>query len=206
MRTKILVTAFEPFAGRALNPALEVLNKLGPGAFRNCTLSKAKLPVSGRAVGGQLAALIARTRPDCLVALGLASGETSVRVERFALNIQDYAIKDNSGYQPAGKKIKEEGPAAYLVSSDPAKTAAAVRRAGIPAYVSNHAGAYVCNHLMYEAMHAITAGNRKTKFAFVHLPLATEMAVKEKPGKSVPPSLPLALLVKAAEAAIKALL
>jgi pyroglutamyl-peptidase len=138
------------------------------------------------------------------VALGLAAGEASVRVERFALNIQDYGIRDNSGYQPDGKKIKADGPAAYFVSSDPAKLAAAVRKAKVPAYVSNHAGTYVCNHLMYEAMHAIAAGKYKTKFAFVHLPLTTEMALLEKPGRGAPPSLPLALLVKAAEAAIKA--
>lgn len=204
MKTKILITAFEPFAGRKENPALEVMKKLKAGAFRNCTLHKAKLPVLGKAVGGKIAALIAKIRPDLLVSLGLASGEASVRVERFALNIQDYGIKDNSGYQPAGKKIKADGPAAYFVNSDPAKLTAAVRAAKVPAYVSNHAGAYVCNHLMYEAMHAITTGKYATKFAFVHLPLTTEMTVLETPGRAVPPSLPLALLVKAVEAAIKA--
>ncbi len=53
-------------------------------------------------------------------------------------------------------------------------------------------------------MHAIETGGWKTRFAFIHLPLTTEMAAQEKPGRAVPPSLPLAALVKAAEAAIKA--
>ena len=206
MKKKILITAFEPFAGRKANPALEVMKLLRPGAFPGCELRKAKLPVSGKAVGRRLAALAAAARPDIIVSLGLAAGETSVRVERFALNIQDYGIKDNSGYRPEGKRIRADGPAAYFVNSDPLKTAAAVRRAGVPAYVSNHAGAYVCNHLMYEVMHAITAGGHKARFAFIHLPLTTEMAVLEKPGRQVPPSLPLALRVKAAEAAIKAVI
>ncbi|HNW44516.1 MAG TPA: hypothetical protein PKI19_08420 [Elusimicrobiales bacterium] len=204
MKKKILVTAFEPFGGRAANPALEVLKKLEPGAFPGCALHKAKLPVSGKTVGARIAALIKKIKPDCLVALGLAGGETAVRLERFALNIQDYGIKDNSGYRPEGKKIKRNGPAAYFVSSDPLKMAAAARTAGAPAYVSNHAGAYVCNNLMYEALHAIAAENSATKFAFIHLPLTTEMAVLEKPGKAIPPSLPLALLVKAVTAAIGA--
>jgi len=206
MNKKILVTAFEPFAGRKTNPALEVMRRLAPGAFPNCALHKAKLPVSGKAVGRKIAALAAAVRPDCLVSLGLAAGETSVRVERFALNIQDYGIRDNSGYRPEGKRIKTDGPAAYFVNSDPERTAAAVRKAGVPAYVSNHAGAYVCNHLMYEVMRAIAAGGNKTRFAFIHLPLATETALAEKQGRALPPSLPLALLVKAVEAAIKALI
>ena len=70
----------------------------------------------------------------------LAAGEAAVRAERFAVNIADYRIKDNSGWQPEGKKIDEKGPAAYFVTADPVKLAAAARRAGAPAYVSNHAG------------------------------------------------------------------
>jgi len=203
MTKKILVTAFEPFAGRKLNPALEVMAELKPASFKGCRLYRAKMPVSGKAVGTRLAELISTIKPDYLVSLGLAAGETGIRVERFALNIQDYGIKDNSGYLPEGKKIAGDGPGAYFVNSDPLKLTAAARKAGVPAYVSNHAGAYVCNHLMYEAMHAIVKGGLKTKFAFIHLPLTTEMALLEKQGRGVPPSLPLALLVKAVERMIK---
>lgn len=201
---KILITAFEPFGGRGRNPALEVMAGLKPAAFKGCRLYREKMPVSGKAVGGRIAALISRIKPDRLVCLGLAAGETGIRVERFALNIQDYGIKDNSGYMPEGKPVAADGPAAYFVNADPLKLASAARGAGAPAYVSNHAGAYVCNHLMYEAMRAITAGGLKTKFAFIHLPFTTEMALAEKPGRGAPPSLPLALLVKAVAAAIKA--
>lgn len=204
MTKKILVTAFEPFGGRKMNPALEVMKNLRPAAFKGCRLFREKLPVSGRAMGPALADLLLKLKPDCLVSLGLAAGEAGLRVERFGLNILDYGIKDNKGWLPEGIKIKADGPAAYFVNTDPAKLAAASRKAGIPAYVSNHAGAYVCNTLIYEAMHAITAGGFKTKFAFLHLPLTTEMALMEKPGRCTPPSLPLAALVKAVEAAIKA--
>ncbi len=204
MKKKILVTAFEPFAGRKINPSLQVLAALKPAAF-GCSLYREKLPVSGKAVENRIKALVSRLKPDFLVSLGLAAGETGIRVERFALNIQDYGIKDNSGYMPEGDKIDEKGPAAYFVNTDPLKLAAAARKAGAPAYVSNHAGAYVCNHLMYAAMRSIGAAGLKTKFAFIHLPLTTEMALLEKPGRGIPPSLPLSLLVKAVEAAIKAI-
>ena len=204
MQKKILITAFMPFAGRRQNPALEVMARLQSSTFRNCLLYKEKLPVSGEDIGRKISGLISKIKPDCLVSLGLAAGETAIRVERFALNIQDYGIKDNSGYQPKGRPIKKEGPAAYFVTSNPARLAAVVKKISVPVYISNHAGAYVCNHLMYEALHAITTAKLKTKFAFIHLPLTTEMAALET-GRAIPPSLPLNTQLKAVEAIIKAL-
>jgi pyroglutamyl-peptidase len=200
MPKKILVTAFEPFGGRGRNPSLDVLARLkAPVGAR---LVKARLPVSGRAVGKKISALIARLKPDLVISLGLAAGEAGLRVERFGVNIADYGIKDNAGWQPEGKKLDENGPAAYLVTANPLKLAAAARRAGAPAYVSNHAGGYVCNTLMYAALSALTG--TRTKYAFIHLPLTTEMVLAENPGKNLSPSLPLTLLVKAVQAALKA--
>jgi pyroglutamyl-peptidase len=201
MAKKILVTGFEPFGGRGENPSLQVLARLkAPAGAR---LFKARLPVSGRAVGPRMAALIARYKPDLVVSLGLAAGEAAIRVERFAVNVADYAIKDNSGWQPEGKKLDAAGPAAYFVTADPLKLAAAARCAGAPAYVSNHAGGYVCNTLMYRALAALAAAGCGARYAFIHIPVSTEMALKEKPGRNISPSLPLDLLVKAVGAAVK---
>jgi len=205
MKKKILVTAFMPFAGRKSNPALEVMAGLPPSSFKNCRIYKERLPVSGKVIGGRISRLLSDIEPDYMVSLGLAAGETSIRIERFALNIQDYAIKDNSGYQPKGRRINPDGPAAYFVNSDPARLAAAARKVSVPAHISNHAGAYVCNHLMYTAMDAIAANAMPTKFAFIHLPLTTAMAALENPARAIPASLPLGTLVKAVEAIIKEL-
>lgn len=198
---KILVTAFEPFDGRAENPTLAVLAGLKTPA--GAKLFRARLPVSGRAVGKKISALLARVKPDLVISLGLAAGEAAVRVERFAVNIADYRIKDNAGWRPEGKKLDEKGAAAYFVTVDPLKLAAAARRAGAPAYVSNHAGGYVCNTLMYEALRAIELSGLGAHYAFIHLPVSTEMALKEQPGPKISPSLPLALLTRAVQAAIK---
>jgi len=203
---KLLITAFEPFDGRGENPALNVMARLKPSSFRGWSVFKKKLPVSGQAVGKIIPSLLAKIKPDVMISFGLAAGEASVRVERFALNIRDYRIKDNAGQMPEGKKIKSEGPAAYFVGIDPLKLAEAVRRAKVPAHVSNFAGAYVCNQLMYEALHAIAVQGLPAKFAFIHLPLTTEMILPEKSGKAIAPSLPLDALVRAAQAAIKAAL
>lgn len=200
MAKKILVTAFEPFGGRAENPTLRVLAalKAPPGA----RLFRARLPVKGRAAGKKIEALLHRLRPDLVVSLGLAAGEAAIRVERFALNIADYGIKDNAGWRPEGETLDEAGPAACTVTVDPRRLAAACRRAGAPAYVSNHAGGYVCNTLMYRAMRAIDKAGLPTLYAFIHIPVSTEMALKEKPGKGISPSLPLALMTAAVRSAV----
>lgn len=198
---KILVTAFEPFDGRSENPTLRVLTALrAPAGAR---LYRGVLPVSGRAVEKKISSLLIKFRPDLVISLGLAAGEAAVRVERFAVNIADYRIKDNAGWRPEGKKLDAGGPAAYAVTADPLALAAAVRRAGVPAYVSNHAGGYVCNTLMYAALRAIELSGLPARYAFIHLPVSTEMALKEKPGPKISPSLPLDLLVRAAAAAVK---
>jgi len=87
MAKKILVTAFEPFGGKSENPTLRILAalKAPPGA----RLFKARLPVDGRAVGKKIEYLLARLKPGLVVSLGLAAGETAIRVERFGLNIAD---------------------------------------------------------------------------------------------------------------------
>ncbi len=198
---KLLITAFEPFDGRSENPTLAVLAALK--APRGARLFKARLPVSGRAVGKKIDALLARVKPDAVISLGLAAGEAALRVERFAVNVADYRVKDNAGWQPEGETLDKAGPAAYFVTVDPLRLAAAARRAGAPAYVSNHAGGYVCNTLMYAAMRSIDKSGLRAKYAFIHVPVSTEMALKEKPGPKISPSLPLALIAGAVQAAIK---
>jgi len=202
MKKRILVTAFMPFAGRKSNPALEVMSRLRPSSFRNCRLYKEKMPVSGKTIGRNISRLLSDIKPDYVISLGLAAGEAAIRVERFALNIQDYRIKDNSGYQPEGLRINPDGPAAYFVNSDPEGLVSDIRKIPLPAYVSNHAGAYVCNHLMYTAMDHIVSNALPAKFAFIHLPLTTAMAARENPGRAIPASLPLDTLVQAVTAII----
>lgn len=192
---KILVTAFEAFGGRATNPSLFIQKSL-PSSVRGNKILKAVIPVSGKGASEKIKELLQSHKPDIALSFGLAAGETAVRIERFGLNIKDYGIKDNNGEQPAGEKICNEGPAAYAVSILPEKIVAALLKKNIPAYASSHAGTYVCNTLIYEAMRAIDESGLKTKYLFVHFPLSSEEAVFEKPAK-FPPSLPAEMLKEA---------
>jgi pyroglutamyl-peptidase len=72
--------------------------------------------------------------------------------------------------------------------------AAAIREAGVPGAVSNTAGTYVCNDVLYTLCHHF-AGT-ETKVGFIHVPYI--------PGQGEP-NLPLADTVKALCAAIESL-
>ncbi|OVZ82647.1 pyroglutamyl-peptidase I [Yersinia kristensenii] len=53
----------------------------------------------------------------------------------------------------------------------------AIREAGIPASVSQTAGTYVCNHVMYGLLHRLHQVNDEVKGGFIHIPYLPEQAV-----------------------------
>ena len=72
----------------------------------------------------------------------------------------------------------------------------AIREAGVPSELSNSAGTYVCNHLLYCVLHHAGPGVRA---GFIHVP-----CIPEQTAGTDRPSLPLAQLVTALEAAVSA--
>jgi pyroglutamyl-peptidase len=56
-----------------------------------------------------------------------------------------------------------------------------MREAGVPAELSNTAGTYVCNHLMYGVLHRLHAGGNAARAGFVHVPYS-EAQVLDKAG------------------------
>jgi pyroglutamyl-peptidase len=80
--------------------------------------------------------------------------------------------------------------------------AIALRAAGVPAEVSNTAGTYVCNHLMYGVLHFLARSGIEARAGFVHVPFAEEQ-VLDKPGK---PALAVATMARGVEAALAAAL
>lgn len=114
---------------------------------------------------------------DAIVCLGQAGGRAHITPERVAINVMDADIPDNAGYQPVDVPVVEGGPAAYF-STLPVKEMVAAME-DIPARLSNTAGTFVCNQLLYGLLHrfadtGISAG-------FVHVPFSTEQEKTDKP-------------------------
>jgi pyroglutamyl-peptidase len=147
-----------------------------------------------------VAEAIERLHPVLVVCLGQAGGRLRLGVERVAINIDDARIPDNSGVQPIDELIAPNGPPAYFASLPVKAMAAAMRAAGAPAEVSNTAGTYVCNHLMYGVLHYLAASGHRARAGFIHVPYSEEQ-VLDKPNT---PGMALATMLKGIRAALAA--
>ncbi len=145
----VLITGFEPFGGETLNPSWEVVKQLDGMIIDNCRVVARQLPcVFGESLE-VLNAAIDALQPSVVLAIGQAGGRVDVTVERVAINVDDARIPDNSGQQPVDAPVIEGGPAAWFSTLPVKAMVAAIREAGIPASVSQTAGTFVCNHVMY---------------------------------------------------------
>jgi len=111
-------------------------------------------------------------QPDVILCVGQAGGREAVTPERIAVNIRDARIADNAGNQPRGEFVVPEGPAAYFATVPVEKMAEGIRQAGIPATVSNSAGAFVCNDVLYTLLHHYHG--TQTIVGFIHVPYLPE--------------------------------
>jgi pyroglutamyl-peptidase len=119
-------------------------------------------------------------------------------VERVAINVRDYPSPDNEGAQPSDEPICLDGPAAYFSSLPYQEIVTAWHDAGIPGFLSNTAGAYLCNEIMYLALHHAQSADFRA--GFIHLPYLPEQVVAEKVEQ---PSMSLDLVVRGIELALQ---
>src|SRR3989441_2232932 len=92
-----LLTGFEPYGGRGVNPATEVVTRLDGAEIEGVRVAGRVLPVSFGALRSRIHELMQKVAPVVVVSLGLWPGEPTIRLERVALNLADFEIPDNDG-------------------------------------------------------------------------------------------------------------
>lgn len=198
---KLLLTAFDPFGGEPINPALEAV-KLVADQIGNLDIVKVEVPtVFGKSIA-TVAAAIEKEKPDAVLCIGQAGGRYDLTPERVAINLDDARIKDNEGNQPIDVPIFEDGDPAYFTTLPIKAMVAKIREAGVPASVSNTAGTFVCNHLMYGVLYTLAKKYPGVRGGFMHVPFVTSQVVKRP---TPAPSLAVGEIVKGIEAAIAAI-
>ena len=175
----ILVTGFECFGGEKINPSWEICQRL-PREIAGARLETCLVPCEFRRAIEVAAEAIERHRPSMVISLGQAGGRSRIGVERVAINVDDARIPDNAGAQPVDEMIAANGPPAYFATIPVKAMAQAIRAAGIPAEVSNSAGTYVCNHVMYGVLHFLAASGNKARAGFIHVPFAEAQVLDKK--------------------------
>ena len=197
---KILVTGFDPFGGEKVNPALEAVKSL-PSVIQGAEIRWVEIPTVFYTSAEVLEAEIDRYQPNVVLCIGQAGGRASLTPERVAINQDDARIPDNQGNQPIDTPIRLDGEAAYFSTLPIKAMVQAIKEVGLPATVSNTAGTFVCNHLMYQALYLADKKFLNMRAGFMHIPYMTEQVIN-KPNTA---SMNLADIVKGIEAAIGAI-
>lgn len=198
---KLLLTAFDPFGGDAINPALEAV-KLVADKIGGFDIVKLEVPTVFRKSIDTVAKAIEEEKPDVVLCIGQAGGRFEITPERVAINVDDARIKDNEGNQPIDIKIFEDGENAYFTTLPIKAMVEAIREANLPAAVSNTAGTFVCNHLMYGVLYTLAKKYPHIKGGFTHVPFIPAQVARRTP---VAPYMALEDIKRGLEAAIAAI-
>lgn len=198
---KILVTAFDPFGGESINPALEAV-KLMKDKIDGAEIVKLEIPTVFRKSIDKVAEAIIKENPDVVLSIGQAGGRFEVTPERVAINVDDARIPDNEGNQPIDVPIYEDGAPAYFTTLPVKAMVEAIRSAGLPSSISNSAGTFVCNHIMYGVLYQIEKMGKNIRAGFIHVPFIPEQ-VARRPAPA--PCMSMVDIAKALEAAVSAI-
>lgn len=195
---KVLLSGFDPFGGESINPALEVVKSVAD-KIDDIEIKKIEIPTIFKKSVDVILKEAKEFKPDAILSIGQAAGRFDISLERVGINIDDARIKDNEGNQPFDIKIYEDGENAYFSNLPLKKIMQNLKDESIPAHISNTAGTFVCNHVLYSILYHINK-NKIAKFGgFIHIPYLPEQII-EKPKT---PYMEKSRAIKAIEIAIK---
>ena len=193
---KLLITGFDPFGGESINPSWEAVRLL-PKTIGEYELHKLQIPTVFGLAAETVLCKAREIHPDVIICVGQAGGRAAVTPERIGINVRDARIADNAGASPKDEAIVPGGPDGYFSTLPIKAMIDAINGAGLPGAVSNTAGTFVCNDVLYTLLHHYDGTD--TRVGFVHIPYLPEQA-----GEGVA-SLPLEDAVRGLTAAIQTL-
>lgn len=180
----LLLTAFEPFD--AIDNASEVLLRSvvddPPASLRDRwhQVRTAILPVDTEGLAAALDRELAAHRPATCVFMGQAGGRLRVSLERTARNLRRFPRADLKGRMVDGEPVVPGGPA-ELASTLPdlGPLVARLEAREIPAAVSDDAGLYLCNQLLYLGLDRGRRPGGPTRVGFLHWPLLPRQVIRD---------------------------
>ena len=195
---KLLITGFDPFGNESINPAWEAV-KLLPSQVEGVEIIKLQIPTVFKESIDMILKGVKEHKPDVVICVGQAGGRYDITIERVAINLDDARIKDNKGNQPIDESIYADGQDAYFTTLPIKAMVEEIKKVDIPASVSNTAGTYVCNHVMYGVLYHINKFSLVKKGGFIHVPFIPQQVLDKKNM----PSMDLKSIARGLEASIK---
>lgn len=187
-QTKVLLTGFEPFGQLTENPSQVIAEALSRGEWTGAEMHHLILPVEFDAAREKIAEFYRdEWLPNIVLHLGVASGRETITLERFAVNMMDTANRDNAGYSPDEVPVVADAPLAYQTTIPCKRIIQHLHDNGIEAKLSNSAGTYVCNAVLFTSLHLLNGSSitlphpaKKVQCGFIHLPLFEKVDKKQQ--------------------------
>ena len=176
---RVLITGFDKFGGESINPSNLCVNSL-PDVIDNIEIKKITLPTVFKDSSHVLEENIDSFSPNIVICVGQAGGRSKITPERIAINIDDARIPDNIGNSPIDETIRKDGENAYFSTLPIKAIVEELNKNNIPSAISNTAGTFVCNHIMYESLYLASTKYPHIKAGFIHIPFIEEQ-VLDKP-------------------------
>lgn len=174
MSATVLLTGFEPYGGRGLNPAHQAMKALDGRTIGNATVVGRGLPVSLTEVRSRLPRLIEEVKPVAVISLGLWPGEAVIRLERVGVNIVDYEIRDNDGAFIRDGGVADNAQEARFSTLPLRAIEKALLEQGTPVRISATAGTFLCNACLFTVLDTLAALRSRVPAGFIHVPYIPE--------------------------------
>ena len=173
-----VVQGFGPFGGFDPNPSELLVRSLAERCDPD--IRTEVLPVSVDRVRTEVPKLMEESRPRVWLGVGLAAGRPSLALEAVAVNLADWpeSAADADGVSVARVPVTSGGAAAHLTTLPAEAILTAWREAGIPGYLSQTAGSYLCNYSFYAAAEAARQLGLSCMVGFLHVPQLPELVTK----------------------------
>lgn len=170
----MLISAFGPFGAFKTNPSQKLVESLLAESLAGIPIKGITLPVRYNVAPEILLAEIRLRKPSAVICFGVATGSDDIRLERVAINWDESDVPDQSGDTAMGRKIDPDGPDGIFSTLPLEQMMAALDGQALPYRISNTAGTYLCNHLMYKTLWALHQEGIQIPCGFVHIPPAEE--------------------------------
>ncbi|MBV8434337.1 MAG: hypothetical protein JO029_08660 [Candidatus Eremiobacteraeota bacterium] len=201
MPKRVLITGFEPYGGDKINPSEMVARSLEGRLISGRPLSVRVLPAETRTLRERLEQAILEEDPDIVVTIGQFGGRTAMAVERVAVNVLDFEHPDNVGVMRKGDVIARGSADARLSNMPFDKVVEAWHANGVPGYVSNSAGTFLGNQVLYELLGLTEMAATPVIAGLVHLPFLPAQAIAAGPESN--PSMSYELMKKGLEVLVE---
>lgn len=159
------------------------------------------LPSETRTMRERLETMLHEEQPELVLGVGLAAGRASLSVERIAVNMLDFEFPDAVGVTRKDDVVARGGPDARIATIPFREIVEGWSAAGIPGYVSNSAGTYLCNQWLYETLSLTSAAAPPIPAGFLHVPLLPGQAMEA--GADKMPSMSLETMRRGLESMIE---